>query len=198
MPASRPPKSSTDADLERATWDARHGAAGPLVAGEVPFLDAVAPLLPRHGRALDVAAGRGRVALWLLRHGLATTACDISGVGLGIAREAAEREGEALEVALVDLDVEAPPSGPFDVITCFHYLDWTLFAKLGALLAPGGLLAIEVATTTNLERHARPSRRFLAPPGRLRGAVEGLRVLRCDEGWFDDRHVARLLARRAG
>ncbi|MBC7172141.1 MAG: methyltransferase domain-containing protein [Polyangiaceae bacterium] len=193
---TRPVRDPSEAARERTKWDARHGEAGALVPSEIPFLDAVASLLPARGRALDLAAGRGRVSLWLARHGLATTACDISGVGLAIAREAATRAGHALEVEVLDFAAEEPPRGPFDVITCFHYLDWPLFSRLEAHLAHGGLLAIEVATVTNLERHAHPSRRFLAEPGRLREAFEGLDVLRYEEGWFDDRCVARLLARR--
>lgn len=186
-----------DADVQRAKWDARHGAAGALgEPTELPFLDAVASLLPRRGRALDLAAGRGRVSLWLLRRGLETTACDISGVGLALAREAARASGFALETMVVDLEASGPPPGLYDVITCFHYLDWALFTQLEPRLAPGGLLAIEVATAKNLERHPHPSRRFLAPPGRLRRAFEDLELLRYEEGWFDDRHLARLLARR--
>ncbi len=180
----------------RARWDARHAEAGSIVPGGVPFLDAVAERLPRAGAALDVAAGRGRISLWLLRHGLAVTACDVSPVGLALARDAAAAAGFALATVTCDLEREDPPAGPFDVVTCFHYLDWALYARLPGLLAPGGALAIEVATVTNLERSAHPSRRFLAEPGRLGRAFEALDVVDYDEGWREGAHVARLLARR--
>ena len=87
------------------------------------------------------------------------------------------------------------PAGPFDVITCFHYLQRDLFPGLVARLAAGGWLFAEVATIRNLERHAHPSRRFLLEPGELRDLCAALEVVRFEEDWFDDRHLARLAAR---
>ena len=39
-------------------------------------------LLPAGGRALDVACGRGAVAVWLALRGFVVDAVDVSGVGL--------------------------------------------------------------------------------------------------------------------
>jgi ubiquinone/menaquinone biosynthesis C-methylase UbiE len=50
-------------------------------------------LLPRRGRALDVAGGTGRHALWLARRGLDTTLADVPQVALEKAAAAASEEG---------------------------------------------------------------------------------------------------------
>ena len=64
-------------------------------------------------------------------------------------------------------------------------------------LARGGLLLYVHSTMRNLERHDRPSKRFLLAEGELRTAFAGaLEIVSYDEGWLDGgRHEARLLAR---
>ncbi len=63
-------------------------------------------------------------------------------------------------------------------------------------LAPGGVLACEIATVQNLERHAKPSRRFLLELGELPRLCAPLEVVHYTEGWQGDRCLARILARR--
>jgi 2-polyprenyl-3-methyl-5-hydroxy-6-metoxy-1,4-benzoquinol methylase len=155
------------------------------------------PILPKKGRALDLAGGRGRHALWLARLGLDVTLVDVSGVGLELARQAAESAGVKLETEQRDLEAAPFPAGPWDLILCFHYLQPSLFTAFPEALAPGGLLIFVQPTMKNLERHTRPSARFLLQEGELRGLVQGLEILRYDEGWLqEDRHEARVVARR--
>ena len=63
-------------------------------------------------------------------------------------------------------------------------------------LAVDGLLAVEIATERNLERHAKPSRRFLLGSGELVDLMHPLKLVFYREGWFDDHHQARAIARR--
>ena len=177
---------------DRARWDARWrekggpGEPSPLVLS----LDAI---LPRRGRALDVAGGAGRHAVWLARRGLDVTLVDISEVALGIARG----QGVQLFATAADLEIEPIPAGPWDLILCFHYLDRALFAEWPRLLAPGGLLVFVQATRSNLQRHEHPSARFLLEDGELARLVRGLEIVRLEEGWLDEgRHEARLVARK--
>lgn len=184
------------AEGDREHWDSRYReaahAAGPAPEWLAEFADRWASA----GRALDVAAGRGRVALWLAARGLRVVAADVSPVGLAQAADAARSAGHALETLALDLEREELPPGPFDVITCFHYLQRDLFPKLAARLVPGGWLLAEIATLRNLERHAHPSRRFLLEPAELARLCAPLELVRSAEGWFDDRHLARVAARR--
>jgi tellurite methyltransferase len=188
------------ADRER--WDSRYRTEGAESTTPSDFLLTLADVLPRAGRALDVAGGAGRHAIWLARRGLAVTVVDISQAGLDLARAAAAEAGVSLDLVRADLEEEPLPAGPFDVVLCFNFLRRPLFNAFPAVLAPGGLLVYRQPTKSNLTRHARPPAGFLLDDGELPALVQGLEVLRHQEGWFPpgaavQYHEARLLARRA-
>ncbi len=187
---------------DRERWDARYRAHGPERAGPAPFLVEVADVLPRAGSAggaptaLDVAGGAGRHALWLAQRGCNVTVTDVSPAGLALARQGAAAAGLSLRVVEVDLETTPLPAGPFDLVVVVDFLHRPLFDAFPTVLGPGGVLVVAHPTRTNLERHPHPSARYLLEPGELPRLVRGLRVLRVHEGWFDDRHEARLVARR--
>jgi SAM-dependent methyltransferase len=177
-------------------WNARYREEG---APETPspFVVGLAPLLPDHGRALDVAGGAGRHALWLARHGLDVTLADLSEVALALAADRARRAGLPLVTLQVDLEAAPLPAGPWDVVLCAYFLHRPLLAALPAALAPGGLLAIAHATRSNLKAHPRPGPDHVLEDGELPGLVRGLDVLTYEEGWLESgRHEARLVARK--
>jgi hypothetical protein len=98
----------------------------------------------------------------------------------------------------VDLDTEELPSGPWDVITVANYLQRDLFAGLVERLVPGGVLAVIIATETNLERHERPGAPFLLEPNELPRLIGDHDVLEHSEDWRPNgRHEAHLIARRS-
>ena len=107
---------------ERERWNARY--RGGDHAGESPsaVLTAVEGLLPRSGRALDVAGGAGRHALWLARRGLDVTITDIAVAGLALAAERAHAAGLKIAARQADLENEPLPAGPWDLIVVFHFL----------------------------------------------------------------------------
>ena len=184
------------AEEDRLRWNARHaervGQQGPS-----PFLEGLGELLPRQGRALEVAGGAGRNALWLARRGLVTTLADLSDVALDQAAAAARAEGLRLEAVQVDLEASPLPAGPWDLLLCTFYLQRSLFAAFQEALAPGGLLVFAHATRRNLERHTRPGPSHLLLEGELPGLLGGLEILRFEEGWLEGgRHEARAVARR--
>jgi tellurite methyltransferase len=183
-------------ETERQRWDRRYREGGGATEPSA-FLLSLDGLLPRRGRALDLAGGRGRHALWLAARGLKVTLADVSPVGLALAREAAEERRLPIRTVEVDLAAEPPPAGPWDVLVCFHYLHRPLFRHFPALLAPEGLLVFCQPTRRNLERHLRPSERHLLAEGELPRLVTGLLVLSYEEGWTEEgRHEARLVAGR--
>jgi SAM-dependent methyltransferase len=182
----------TDRDRWNERYEAEQGVPPPS-----PWLESLDPLLPRRGRALDAGGGSGRNALWLAARGLDVTLADVSDVALDRAREEARARGLPLAIARVDLEEEAPPPGPWDLVVCLYFLHRPLLAALPAILAPGGLLVVAHATRRNLERHARPGPRHVLEEGELAGLVRGVEVLRSEEGWLEGgRHEARLVARR--
>ena len=187
---------------DRVRWDQRYGFSdcsdAPVSTPywDPEWLEEIDGWLPTQGSALDIAAGSGRVSRWLARRGLNVTAVDISPVGLAQAREALAADGRELTTAVVDLETEPLPAKWFQLITCFHYWQRSLFPDIRNCLAPGGVLVAEVFTVANLERHESPSRRFLAEPGELKQDCQPLEILYCREEWFDDRALARVVARK--
>lgn len=128
-------------------------------------------------------------------------AVDLSPVALARLEQDARREGLPIRTLALDLQSAPLPAGPFVLITCLAYLQRDLFAALIERLAPGGWLAVEIATRRNLERHAHPGPRFLLEEGELPGLLAPLELAFYREGWSgegpDARHLARALARRA-
>ena len=184
------------ADADRKKWDDRYQSETVADRAPTPFLVAQAARLPEQGRALDVAGGTGRHAVWLARRGLDVTLVDISSVALVRAGQRADQAGVTLRTVAADLEHEPLPAGPWEVIVCVDFLWRPLFDGFPRALAPGGLLIVSHPTRTNLERHSSPGARFLLDDGELRRLVAGLDVVAFDEGWDDDdRHTARLVAR---
>ncbi len=184
------------AKTDRDEWNARHLAEdAPSLPS--PFLVTLDDLLPRRGRALDVAGGSGRHALWLARRGLEVTLADVSDVALERAAATARSEGLSLTTLQVDLEAAPLPPGPWDAIVCTYFLHRPLFAAFAAALAPGGLLVVAHATRTNLTRHSRPGPDHVLEDGELPALVRGLEVVRYEEGWLESgRHEARIVARK--
>lgn len=155
-----------------------------------------AELLPDAGRALDVAGGTGRNAIWLAQRGWDVTIADISDVALVFALERAASLHVPLETSLTDLGNEPLPEGPWDLVTLFHYLDRDLLMAVVGALRPGGALIGALATVSNLERNDRPPLPYLLEDGELPGLMGDLELVRYEEGWQDDRHDARFVARK--
>jgi tellurite methyltransferase len=185
------------AEPDRQTWDARYRSGASQSQEPSGFLVALDDLLPCRGRALDVAGGTGRNALWLARRGLDVTLADISGMALGRARDRAVAAGVPLRILPIDLEDEPLPPGPWDLILCVDFLWRPLLRTVPAELAPGGLLVVTHPTRSNLQRHARPGPQHLLEDGEAPGLVRDLEIVRYEEGWTEEgRCEARLVARR--
>jgi SAM-dependent methyltransferase len=184
------------AESDRVRWDQRYRQASEIDLDPPGWLKEIDSVLPRQGYALDIAAGTGRLAIWLAGRGLDVLAVDISQAGLELARQEAVSRGLVIETLSADLEAESLPKGPFDVITCFNYRQRNLFPPIRERLKVGSLLLAEVATVPNLERNTHPSLRYLAELGELRQDCAPLEIVYYQEGWFGGRASARVLARK--
>ncbi len=131
----------------RELWDERH-AARQAIESRAPdrtLVDLATGLAP--GRALDLAAGDGRHAIWLAAHGWTTTGVDFSGVALDRARAWAAREGVDITWLHADLLEWTPAARSADLVTVmFLHLPpperRAVFAKAADALALGGRLLV--------------------------------------------------------
>lgn len=186
--------SSVDADRER--WDQRYaawdGARQPLVPSA--FAD-VGDLLPRVGRAIDVACGAGEAAVWLAQRGMKVQGFDVSPVAIGQATQLASAADVTARcrfgVASIDAglaDVDDAGDGPFDLVLCHLFRSPDHYAALADLVAPGGVLAVAVLSEVGAS-----AGRFRAAPGELATAFEALTVTTMSE----EDGVARWIGRRS-
>jgi SAM-dependent methyltransferase len=140
--------------MDARAWDDRY-AASELVWSARPNQFVEAELGDLHpGRALDLAAGEGRNALWLADRGWDVTAVDFSLVGLDKARSLQDRHehGPDLRIEWVHGDVleHTPPPASYD-LTLVAYLQLVAEQRRVALRA--GFAALRVGGTFFLVAH---------------------------------------------
>ena len=123
-------------------------------AGPNRFLVAeAAGLAP--GRALDLACGEGRNAIWLAEQGWRVTGVDFSDVAVEKGRRIAERRGVEVDWQVADVLEYEPEAGAFDLVILF-YLQFVeeelrpVLARAAGAVAPGGTFLLVAHDTRNL------------------------------------------------
>jgi len=189
---------TTAADPSRERWN-RRWAGERAHASSAPseFLIAETEALPP-GRALDVACGAGRNAVWLARRGWRVTGVDFSDVALRAARELAAAAGVEVEWVEVDAVTWIPPRRAYDLVTVM-YLQLPAVERRAALghaadaVAPGGTLLVVGHDLLNLtEGWGGPTQAaVLFTPDDVVGEIGGLVI-------ESARRVRRAVAEGAG
>ncbi len=141
--------------MDSSQWNDRYATAEYVWKAEPNiFLATEAATLPA-GRALDLACGEGRNAVWLAAQGWAATGVDFSEVGLDKGRRlAAERDVEVTWIC-ADATRWDPPRDGFDLVAvCYLQLPADLRRRAigvaGRALAPAGTLVVVAHDSTNL------------------------------------------------
>lgn len=173
--------------MEREDWNRKHREAGVLFGAEPNrFLVAeVRDLAP--GRALDLACGAGRNAIWLAERGWHVTAVDFSGAALEAARRLAARRGVDVEWVEADVRRWRPPERAFDLVAIL-YLQLPTDERRAALtaaaaaVAPGGTLLVVGHDLQNLScGHGGPKDpQVLFTPEQVAVELSGLQVERAE------------------
>jgi SAM-dependent methyltransferase len=106
--------------VKRERWDERYSVPDPVWTSRPNrFLVAEAEgLLP--ARALDLACGEGRNALWLAERGWRVTGVDFSTVGLDTARRLTAERGVECDWLAADLLDYRPPARAFELVLLFY------------------------------------------------------------------------------
>ena len=132
--------------MDRTAWNERY-TSQQLLWGAEPnrfVAEELRDLQPR-GRALDLACGEGRNAIWLATLGWTVTAVDYSEVALERARHLAADQHVDVEWIEADVTSFAPPRSAFDLVL-IAYLQVpgparrAVLAHAAAALRPGGTL----------------------------------------------------------
>ena len=164
---------------DAAHWDARYAdAARPWPAEPSSTVTAaVSGLVP--GRALDLATGTGRHALWLASSGWQVTAVDFSAVGVAQGR-ASSRE---VDWVVADIRDWAPPVAYELVLVAYVQLGAQGLQRAARWLAPGGRLVVVGHALRNLTDgvHGPRDPAFLHTEQDLRRGAEGREVERLEE-----------------
>lgn len=174
---------SAPSDPKREHWNRRYASAD-RHATPVPnrFLVAeVSGMVP--GRALDLACGAGRNAVWLAEQGWRVTAVDFSDVGLTMARDLALARGVEIDWIEADVVAWAPESRAYDLV-CALYLQLPAPERRRVLrhaadaVAPGGTLLVVGHDLSNLiEGWGGPSQtEVLYTPDDIVAEIDGLQV----------------------
>ena len=187
--------------MDIPSWEERYRSrerpAEDFASAPVPLLADTAKLLPP-GRALDLACGTGRNALWLAERGWTVTAVDGAPTAIEILRRRAHDRGLTVDARVADLErweYRIEPEA-WDLICICYYLQRDLFDVAKRGLAPGGIIISIVHVSDPGEQAT--EHRLLA--GELAEYFRELEILRHFEGQPNDpahrRPVAEIVARR--
>jgi len=193
-------KGQDTSDL-RAKWDKRYSDSNPYPP-PAAVLSENLHLLPRRGRALDLACGLGANALRLAEHGLDVVAWDLSSVAVErLEREAAAR-GLRIETRVRDVCAFPPEPGGFDVVIVSHFLERDLAPTLMGALRPGGLIFYQTFSREAVTDCGPSNPDFRLAGNELLDLFRPLLVrFYREEGWAGDptlgtRDVAQLVAQK--
>ena len=180
-----------------AGWEGPREFGPGALRGPSPWLIDNGDLLPRGGRVLDVACGRGRHALLMASAGFDVHAIDRNPDAIASLSSIAERLNLQVDAAVIDLEANPPPSlSSYDVVLVFNYLHRALMPTLSECLAPGGRIFYETFTTRQAERGHPKNPDFLLRDGELPELLAPLTIVRSREGEFDGRFIASVVAER--
>lgn len=151
--------SSNEGD-ERERWNHKYRDA-PTTGRSSPdpflvhaFSEYMQPLYPEGGRALDLAGGAGRHAVWLAKQGWEVTLIDISEAGVEQARQIAGPLASHIDFVVGDVNefkasqthatlshlADSNVTHGFEAVMVFFYLERKIFPELLQAIRPGGLL----------------------------------------------------------
>lgn len=142
--------------MEREDWNHRY-AGRELLWTATPnrFLVSETDLLPP-GRALDLACGEGRNAVWLAERGWTVTGVDFSSVALEKAQRLASAGGQAVRWVPADLREYRPEPEAYDLVILFYLqvpaAERRPIVRTAATgVAPGGQFLLVAHDRSNLE-----------------------------------------------
>ncbi len=178
-------------------WDQRYRARreiGPPSPLLVKVAEGSKPGILKQRRALDLACGSGRNALWLADHGWQVTAVD----GSQAAIELLHAKNPSVDARVADLEKHEYAIEPdsWDLIAMSYYLQRDLFEPAKRGVVPGGV----VLAIVHIPGPGEGLTPFRLNPGELASYFQNFEILHSYEGPPSDpehhQWVAEIAARR--
>lgn len=155
-------------------------------------------LLPR-GRALDVAMGGGRNAIYLAKMGFEVEGVDTSSEAIEEALERARKEGVSIQTRVEDLEkIPYFDEEAYDLVICFKYLQRSLMPQMKNWVKPGGMLVYETFIIDQVQFGKPHNPDYLLRYNELLHTFfRSFRVLRYREGIIEGKKaIASILAQK--
>ena len=188
-----------DSDSDKSRWDAVYRKNKGYVFGREPatFLVENLGILPV-GRALDIAMGEGRNAVYLAKKGFDVTGVDISEVAVRKARKLASENKVKMRTVITDLTAYKILPESYSVILVFYYLQRSLVSEIVRGLKPGGVVVFENYTVDQLKHDKTQNHAYLLERGELQKLFKeaGLKIEKYRETDDGKTAVASLVARK--
>lgn len=124
-------------------------------------------LLPKTGRALDLACGLGENALLLAKQGLTTQGWDISAVAIYKLQQQADAHALPIKTFTKEVTSYSFVSAYFDVIVVSRFLDRSICNAIMESLKPNGLLFYQTYTQQKVSEQGPRNPRFLLAENEL-------------------------------
>jgi SAM-dependent methyltransferase len=198
-------------------WDERYRSGEHTTKEPSPLLRKAIENL-KTGRALDIACGVGRHAIYLAELGWQVTAVDSSRVGIEILQQRARersariavptrRDSQASCLLTIDAHIADIEKGEFqiqpaayDLICDFYYLQRDLFPAIRAGVKPGGAVVAAIHLNDGNPDAKPHNPAFLLEPGELKTLFSDWEITYYHEGPSDEgghhHDTAYLIARK--
>ncbi|HEY0462001.1 MAG TPA: methyltransferase domain-containing protein [Pyrinomonadaceae bacterium] len=181
-------------------WDERYRSGKYSSAQPHKLLISLVEKL-KPGKALDLACGTGRHAIFLAENGWRVTAVDNSAVGIEIAGQRAAEKRLEIDFRVADLEKDEfrIEADTYDLICDFYYLQRELFDAMKSGVKHGGL----IVSTIHIYGAGEKPGRFLLREGELKEFFAGFEILHYHETPQTDtdagehhRRTAEIIARK--
>lgn len=187
-----------DSEEDRGHWDKMYNTRA-YIYGKEPavFLRDNIARLPV-GRALDIAMGEGRNAVYMAKKGFRAIGVDYSEVAIRKAKLLARENHVSIETINADLTNYQIKPEHYDVIVNINYHQKSLIPGIKKGLKNGGVVVYESYTVDQLQnalgQHLR--RDYLLKPGELKELFKEFEILVYRETNNGKEAVASLIARK--
>ncbi|MHC4268620.1 MAG: class I SAM-dependent methyltransferase [Planctomycetota bacterium] len=186
---------------DRNRWNKRYSAREYIYGKEpINFLEEKLDLLVK-GKALVLAMGEGRNAVFLARNGFDVDGCDVSDKAIEKSKILARENGVTLNAFVADLEEYKIPANRYDLITCFYYTQIDLIPQIKEGLRKGGMVMFETYSIDQLkygkDASGPKNPAYLLKHNELLDSFRDFRILYYREGEIaENKSVVSLIAQK--